>query len=93
MADIALVFHLTLKNGVKMEQKISVPADGDGDKIPTPEQLIMQLLGQYASVGMLKRDGNKFILVTCGMIDTVEVEIPSLVVANINEVRRSSLIL
>lgn len=93
MADIPLIFHLTLKNGTKMEQKISIPADGDGEKVPTPEQLVMQMLQQYAAVGMLKRDKNKFILVTCGMIDTVEVEIPSVVVAGIGEIQKSGLIL
>jgi hypothetical protein len=93
MADIALVFHLTLKNGVKMEQKISVPADGDGKETPTPEQLVMQMLQQYATVGMLKRDKNKFILVTCGSIDTVECEIPSIVVAGLGEIQKSNLAL
>jgi hypothetical protein len=91
MADIQLVFHITLKSGAKVEQKISTPADGDGQKIPTPEQLCMQMLQQYATVGMLKRDGNKFILVTCGMIDTAEVEIPSLVVAGLGDLTSSNL--
>lgn len=91
MADIQLVFNLVLKSGVKMEQKISTPADGDGKNVPTPEQLVMQVLQQYATVGMLKRDGSKFILVTCGMIDTVTVEIPSLVVAGLGDITSSSL--
>lgn len=76
-----------------MEQSISVPADGDGKEIPTPEQLIMQMLQQYATVGMLKRDGKKFTLVTCGEIANVEVEIPSIVMAGLGEIPKSSPIL
>ena len=89
MADIKLTFYLTLKNGTKMEQTLSIP-DGDGKNNPTPEQIVMQMLQQYAAVGMLKRDGQKFILVTCGEIATVEVEIPSILVANMNEIQRTT---
>ena len=93
MADIPLVFHLTRKDGIKLEQKISANSEADGKTEPTAEQLVMQMLQQYAAVGMLKRDGNKFILVTCGMIDTVEVEIPSIVVAGLGDIVKSKLAL
>ncbi len=89
MADLKLTFHLTLKNGTKMEQTLNIPADGE--KAPDPEQVIMQMLQQYAAVGMLKKDGKKFILVTCGEISTVEVEIPSILVANIGEIGKITL--
>lgn len=93
MPNIDLTFHLKLKDGRKMEQKISVPADGDGEKTPTPEMLIMQMLTQYATVGMLKRDpsGNKFILQTAGTIDNVEVEIPTIVTPTTSEFAKSLL--
>jgi len=89
MADMKLTFHLTLKSGVKMEQTLNIPVDGE--KAPDPEQVIMQMLQQYAAVGMLKKDGKKFILVTCGMIDTVEVEIPSVLVASLGDIGKVTL--
>ena len=70
-----------MKDGREMEQKMQMPADGDGVNTPTVEQQIMQMLMQYANVGMLKKDraNRKFILVTCGMIDTVECDEPSII--------------
>lgn len=93
MADIPLVFNITLKNGTKLEQKIAADSEADGKTVPTAEQLCMQMLQQYATVGMLKRDGNKFILVTAGTIETAEVEIPSIVVAGLNDLVKSKLAL
>jgi hypothetical protein len=92
MADMKLTFHLILKSGAKMEQTINVPdVMPDGSKT-SPELIIMQMLQQYATVGMLKKDSanSKFILVTCGMIDTVEVDMPSVLLANPNEVAQVS---
>jgi len=89
MADMKLTFHLTLKNGAKMEQTLNIPVGEE--KAPDPEQVIMQMLQQYAAVGMLKKDGKKFILVTCGMIDTVEVEIPSVLVASLGDIGKVTL--
>ena len=74
-----------------MEQVFNIPVDGE--KAPDPEAVIMQMLQQYATVGMLKKDKKKYILVTCGMIDTVEVEIPSILVANMGEITGNSLLL
>jgi hypothetical protein len=91
MPQIELVFKLKLKDGREMEQKISANPNADGKTEPNAEQLIMQMLQQYAAVGMLKRDGKKFILVTCGMIDTVEVEIPSILTPTTSEFAKSLL--
>lgn len=82
MSDVKLLFKLKLKSGAEIEQDITVPADGDGKEVPTVEQFIMQMLQQYAAVGMLKKDRekNKFILITCHEIANVECEVPSVLI-------------
>jgi len=83
MADIKLDFKLTLRDGTKEEQDVTVPADA-------AESMVVKTLMQYASVGMLKRDGNKFFLVCASEISRAEVEIPSILVANLNEIQANS---
>jgi hypothetical protein len=48
------------------------------------EGFVMQALNQYANVGMLKKfvQENKFVLVPCGQIARVEVDLPSITLAS-----------
>lgn len=87
MSDVKLKFIVTLKNGTKLDQEITVPADGDGQSVPTVEQFIIQMLQQYATVGMLKRDREKrkFIMVFASEISTAEVEEPSVLIPTTGE--------
>jgi hypothetical protein len=73
--DMPIKFHIVRVTGETEEQEISAPADN-------VHAIIQQMLGQYATVGMLRRSGDSFMLVTAHQIAQVTVEIPSIVIAN-----------
>jgi hypothetical protein len=83
MADIRLEFILKLRNGETTNQIVSAPPEA-------ADALVMKTLMQYATVGMLKRDRNKWILVNHDEISTVEVEIPTIAIANLGEIQQAN---
>lgn len=86
MPDIKLDFKLKLKDGTEEHQSIRVELKDEVD----PEAVCMRVLSQYATIGMLKKDGNKFILITAGAIERAEVELPSVLLANDAEIKSSN---
>jgi lipoate synthase len=74
-----LTFVLKRVDGKIETQELPVP----------PEQVaqaVRDMFLQYANMGMVKKDGNKFRLLTAKMIEEVEVEVPSIVIAQPGEV-------
>jgi hypothetical protein len=54
---------------------------------------MMQMLKQYASVGLLRNpEKNKFILICPSRLATVECELPSILLAGANEVPKPAII-
>jgi len=81
--ETRLKFVITKKNGEKVEQEIGVPATLPSEKV---QEFIQAVFLQYANIGMVRKDGNKFILLTASQIETVEVEIPTVVIASPGEI-------
>ncbi len=78
-----LHFVASLVDGGHVTQDFTVPTDKVDAAIP-------QLLSQYAQVGMLKRDGNKYTLIPHSQIRLIECEIPSLVVATSSDTQKAA---
>jgi len=88
MPEIPLTFKITLVDGRKIEQTATCDANGQGPQ--SPQIITTQALVQYATVGMLKGDGKKFHLITASQIAEVEVEIPSIVMADMGDLPRQN---
>jgi hypothetical protein len=90
--ELKLKFHITLVDGGETEQEISVPAD---PKHPVEKQmlaLMQAMFNQYAQVGMLKEHPKgTFTLLCPSQIMTIQCELPSLIIANANEVPKVTL--
>jgi hypothetical protein len=74
---------LTLVDGEQVTQDILCPAD-------TAQSVMNQLMVQYSQVGLLKKDGDKFMLYPAHRIKLVECELPSLVIASPSETARAA---
>jgi hypothetical protein len=73
-----LTFVLTKIDGSQVTQELPCP----------PEQVaqaVRDMFLQYANMGMVKKDGNTFRLLTASQIREVEVEVPSIIIAQPNE--------
>ena len=85
--DISLKFKITCTNGEETEQSITVPAD---PQLPFEQQQIFvmqKMLNQYAQVGLLRQiEPRKFLLMCPSQLAFVEVELPSILVANPSDV-------
>jgi hypothetical protein len=60
--------------------------------IPNPQALdafVMQALNQYANIGLVKKlvQENKYVLIPCGQIARVEVDLPSIAIASALDVK------
>jgi hypothetical protein len=83
MMETQLVFKIVKKDGEELEQVINCPPEH-------AESIVNQMLAQYAQVGMMRKSGNKFLLLCCGEIAYVEVELPSVVIASADEAEKAS---
>jgi hypothetical protein len=80
--ETKLVFEITKIDGNVETQEIMVdPQDVNA--------AIQQCLAQYAQVGMLKKEGSKFILLAANQIARVEVSIPSILIARPSEAEKA----
>lgn len=92
--DINLTFKITFVDGGVDTQDISVPSD---PRYPIEKQtmaLITHMFSQYTEVGVLRRpnNGNKFLLICPSQIATIECDMPSIVLANANDVPPSIIV-
>lgn len=90
--ETKLKFIITTVTGEKVEQEISVAPPPD-PSIPMEAAImdgINRMMAQYSQVGMMKREGDKFILLTTHQIAKVEVEKPSILIANPAEAERAT---
>jgi len=91
--EIKLTFKITLADGTETSQEIIVPAD---PQLPIDQQtqfLMMQMLKQYAGVGLLRNpEKNKFVLICPSQLAAVECELPSILLAGANEVPKPPII-
>jgi hypothetical protein len=74
---------LTLVDGEQVTQDILCPPD-------KAEQVMNQLMVQYSQVGLLKKDGDKYLLYPAHRITLVECELPSLVIATPSDTARAA---
>lgn len=72
--DVSLHFVITKVDGSQVTQDIKCPQDA-------AEQAMNQMLAQYSQVGMLKKDGTKYMLLPSSQIALVECELPTIVIA------------
>jgi hypothetical protein len=79
MSVLQLKFVITKTNGEKVEQEVPCIPEKVGE-------CIRDMLLQYANLGMIKKDGDKMILLCASQIAYAEVDIPSVVIAGANEV-------
>jgi hypothetical protein len=91
--EIKLQFRITLADGTETSQEITAPADPQYPIDQQTQLLMMQMLKQYASVGLLRNpEKNKFILICPSRLATVECELPSILLAGANEVPKPAII-
>jgi hypothetical protein len=79
--ETSLHFVITTVEGNLLTQDIKCPSDA-------AEAAVNQMMAQYASVGMLKKEGNKYSLLPSNQISFVEIELSPLVVASPSETAR-----
>jgi hypothetical protein len=80
--ETKLTFVITMQDGEVVNQEFTVPPDQMGP-------MINQGLMQYATVGMLRKEGNKFKLTCPSQLKTVEVEIPAIILANLGDMPKT----
>ena len=73
-----LKFVITRTNGEKLEQEIPCIPEKVGE-------CMRDMFLQYANMGMIKKEGDKFILLCASQIAYAEVEIPQVVLASGND--------
>lgn len=74
---------LTLVDDSQVTQDILCPPE-------TAQNVMNQLMAQYSQVGLLKKDGEKFVLYPSHRIKLVECELPSLVIAGPTDAARAA---
>lgn len=90
--EIKLKFEIVLVDGGFTEQEITVPAD---PKKPVETQmlfLMQQMFNQYAQVGLLREEPKgTFNLLCPSQLSVIKCTLPSIVIANANEVPKVTL--
>ena len=88
--EISLKFKLTFIDGGISDQTINIPAD---PKLPIETQMMLlmqKMLTQYAQVGVLREPTpGTFKLICPSQLKSVECEMPSILLANANEVPKT----
>lgn len=87
--DIRLEFKITMVNGEETAQTITVPAVNDPQASYEMQQvfLMQKMFNQYAQVGLIRQiEPKKFLLLCPSQLAFVEVEIPSVLIANPTDV-------
>ena len=74
---------ITLVDDEQVTQDILCPPD-------KADAIMNQLMVQYSQVGLLKKDGEKFMLYPAHRIKLVECELPSLVIAGPSDAARAA---
>lgn len=81
--ETALHFVITKVDGSQVTQDFKCPPDA-------AEQIMQQAFAQFSQVGMMKKDGNRFTLLPSSQIALVEIELPTLVLADEGEVKKAA---
>jgi hypothetical protein len=85
--EIKLSFKITFVSGEQTVQEISLPADPNKAFDQQAKFLMQQMLGQYATVGMIRQpEPGTFVLLCPSQIAMVECTLPSIVIASPNEI-------
>lgn len=90
--EIKLTFRITFVSGEQTEQAISVMADSRHPIETQTKALMQNMMSQYASVGMLRQPtpGN-YVLLLPSQIAMVECELPTIVLADAQDVPKITL--
>jgi hypothetical protein len=90
--DIKLSFKITFNSGETTTQEISIQADPRHAFDSQAKALMQQMLGQYASIGMLQQpEPGKYRLILPSQLAVVECELPTILIASENEVPKVTL--
>jgi hypothetical protein len=90
--ELKLKFKITFVSGEQTEQEIAVPADPNRPIDAQAKLLMQQMLGQYASVGMLRQpEPGTFVLLCPSQLAMIEVSLPSIVIADATELPKVTL--
>ena len=81
-----LKFEIQTIDGGVLEQEIGCPPE-------QAEAAIKQMLAQYAQVGMLRKVGDQYTLLMANQIARVIVNVPSVIVSSVDEMKKSGIIL
>ena len=81
-----LNFEILTIDGEVLEQEIGCPPE-------QAEAAIKQMLAQYAQVGMLRKQGDRYTLLMANQIARVDVSVPSVIVSSVDEMKKSGIIL
>lgn len=79
--EVALHFVITKVDGTQVTQDFKCSSEA-------AEQIMQQAFAQFSQIGMMKKEGNHFTLLPSSQIKLVEIDLPTLVIADDGDVKQ-----